>query len=171
MHVVWAIALSLLNLVWLATNIFSLPGNWLMVASAAVLAALTWGSGMFSPWTLAACVLLAVVGEVVDLGAAMVGAKSGGAGRGGAWGALLGSVIGAIAGTILIPIPILGSLIGLCGGACAGAFLFEASGGRTSRQSLRAGLGAGVGGFLGKVAKIGVGVVIWIILTIAAFWP
>lgn len=172
MNLVWAIVLTLVNLVWLATNVFSLPGNWLMVASAAVLAALTWGRhGMFSPWTLGACVLLAGLGEIVDLGAAMMGAKRGGAGRGGAWGALLGGVLGAIAGTVLIPIPILGSLIGLCGGATAGAFLLELGGGRTSRQSMRAGLGAGVGGLLGKVAKIGIGIVIWIILAIAAFWP
>ncbi len=170
MMILWAIALSLMNLVWLGLNVFSLPGNWLMVASAAVVAAIMADHDMLSVWTLVAAIVLALVGELVELLASMIGAKRGGAKRGGAWGALLGGIAGAIAGTVIIPVPIIGSLLGACGGACAGAFWFELRGGRTPRESLRAGIGAGVGGFVGKLGKIAIGVVIWVVLTVAAFF-
>jgi len=36
---------------------------------------------------------------------------------------------------------------------------------------VRSGLGAGVGRFFGTVAKLVVGIGIWIVAAVAAFWP
>jgi hypothetical protein len=45
------------------------------------------------------------------------------------------------------------------------------SGGRDFRASLRAGVGAGVGRAVGTVIKLGVGILLWLIIAIAAFVP
>ena len=167
----WATLLVLLNLVWLALNLLGLPGNWLIVASTVAVAVVYWDAGMFSIWTLLAIFVLGVVGELVELLAGMMGSKTGGASRRGVWGALLGGVLGAILGTFLIPIPALGSLIGACGGACLGAWGMELAGGREMGPATKSAVGAGVGRFLGTLGKILIGVVMWLIVAVAAFWP
>jgi uncharacterized protein YqgC (DUF456 family) len=168
-HYLWAVILVLTNTIWLALDLLGLPGNWLMVAGTLLTAWLV--PEMFSVWTLVAIVILAAAGEVLELLSGSLGARKGGAGRRGAMGALLGGFIGAIVGTFLIPVPVLGSLIGACGGACLGAWGLELSGGSDIRASLRAGFGAGVGRAFGTVIKLAVGLLLWIIITIAAFVP
>jgi uncharacterized protein YqgC (DUF456 family) len=165
----WAVILVLTNTVWLVLDLLGLPGNWLMVAGALLVAWLQ--PEMFSVWTLVAIVSLAAAGEVLELLSGALGARKGGAGRQGSIAALLGGVIGAIAGTFVIPIPVLGSLIGACAGACLGAWIIEMSGGRDFRASLRAGVGAGVGRAVGTVIKLGVGILLWLFIAIAAFVP
>jgi uncharacterized protein YqgC (DUF456 family) len=165
----WAVILVLTNTVWLALDLLGLPGNWLMVAGTLLV---TWlVPEMFSVWTLVAIVILAAAGEVLELLNGALGARKGGAGRRGSVGALVGGLIGAIVGTFLIPIPVLGSLIGACAGACLGAWTIEMSGGRDFRASLRAGVGAGVGRAVGTVIKLAVGILLWLIIAIAAFLP
>jgi len=171
MMYVWATALVVLNLVWLALNLLALPGNWLIVASTVAVAAVNWEAGMFSIWTLLAILLLAVAGELAELLAGVMGSRKAGASRRGTWGALLGGVLGAILGTFLIPIPALGSLVGACGGACLGAWGLELSAGRAMKASAKSAAGAGIGRFLGTVGKILVGVVMWLIVAVAAYWP
>lgn len=167
----WASLLALVNLVWLALTVLTLPGNWMMVATTALVAWWQWDAGMFSPWTLALIVALAAGAEVLEFVSSAVGVRKAGGTRWGSLGSLLGAIGGAIAGTVLIPIPVVGSLVGVCGGACIGAWALEAAWGRTARQSLKAGVGAGVGRFLATVLKLAVGVVIWVIVAVAAFWP
>jgi len=161
--------LVLTNAVWLALDLLGLPGNWLMVAGTLLVAWLE--PGMFSAWTLIATVILAAAGEVLELLSGALGARKGGAGRRGSVGALLGGLLGAIVGTFLIPIPVLGSLIGACAGACLGAGIVELSGGRNFRASLRAGFGAGMGRAVGTVIKLAVGILLWLVIAIAAFVP
>ena len=162
-----AVILILTNAIWLALDVLGLPGNWLMVAGTLLLAWLE--PGMFSVWTLVAIVILAAAGEVLELLSGVWGARKGGAGRRGSAGALVGGVIGAIAGTFWIPVPVLGSLVGACAGACFGAWFLELRGGRDFRASFRAGVGAGVGRALGTVIKLAVGILLWLIIAIAAF--
>lgn len=81
----------------------------------------------------------------------------------------MGGVIGAIVGTFSIPVPVLGSLVGACAGACCGAWFLELRGGRDFWASLRAGVGAGAGRALGTVIKLAVGILLWLIIAIAAF--
>ncbi len=173
----WATALVILNAVWLAANVFGLPGNWLMILGAGVLAWYYSGSGvpggqaMFSMPVLVAAVMLAIIGEALEFTAGMVGAKSCGATRRGAGGALIGGVVGAIVGTFVIPVPVVGSLIGAALGAAGGAMLLEMSGGKAIGGSFKVGVGAGTGRLLGTVSKLAIGAAIWFIITVAAFWP
>jgi len=167
----WATLLVLTNAVWLFLVLLGLPGNWLMVASTAFVAWLFWDQGMFSRWTLLALVGIAVLGELLEFVAGAVGTKQAGGSRSGAFGALLGGVIGAIAGTFVIPLPVFGSLMGACGGAFCGALAMELAGGRDLEPAVRSGMGAGIGRFFGTVAKLAVGIVIWLVAAVAAFWP
>ncbi len=175
MEYVWAAALVLLNLLWLLLVVLGLPGNWLMVAGAALLC---WQPGplahvplTFSRWLVISVAALAVIGEIVEFAAGLVGAKKAGGTRRGAWGALGGALVGGVVGTGLIPVPVVGSLIGACLGAALGAWSLELSGGRSHRASLMSGMGAGLGRLAGTLAKLGAGIVIWLIIAVAAFWP
>jgi uncharacterized protein YqgC (DUF456 family) len=171
MMYLWATILVVANTGWLFLVLLGLPGNWLMVGSTALVAWLYWDRGMINHWTLIALLAVAVIGEVLEFAAGAVGTKKAGGSRGGAFGALLGGVIGAGAGTFVIPVPIIGSLIGACGGAFCGALALELAGGRDIEPAVRSGLGAGVGRFFGTVAKLVVGIVIWTVAAVAAFWP
>jgi uncharacterized protein YqgC (DUF456 family) len=172
---VWGGLLVILNVFWLALVLPGLPGIWLMAASAALLG---WfmrdaygGAGMFSLVTLGAVVVLAAIAEVLEFVAGIAGSNRAAGTRWGAVGALVGSVIGAIAATPLIPIPVIGALIGACFGACLGALVLELATGRQLPVSLKVGIGAGIGRFMGTMLKLGIGVVAWFVLAIAAFWP
>ncbi len=177
MPYLWATALVILNAVWLAANVFGLPGNWLMILGAGILAwyysgsAGPGGQSMFSMPVLVTAVVLAIIAEVLELVAAMAGARSCGATRRGAGGALIGGVAGAVGGTFVIPIPVVGSLIGAALGAAGGAMLMEMSGGKALGGSLKAGVGAGTGRLLGTVSKLAIGAAIWLLIAVAAFWP
>jgi uncharacterized protein len=169
MDYLWAAGLAIVNLVWLAAALLALPGNWLIVISTALVAWLR--PGMFSPITLIAIVVLAVVGETVELLSSLVGARYARATRWGALGAMVGGMIGAVAGTFLIPIPVVGSLLGAGGGACVGAMAADRAAGRNARRAVHAGLAAGVGRILGAAFKLGIGAILWVVVTIASFWP
>jgi uncharacterized protein len=80
-------------------------------------------------------------------------------------------LVGAVAGTILIPVPLIGTIIGSCVGAGAGAWALEAAGRKTPSVGARIVVGAGLGRFFGVVSKLAVGGLIWMIITVAAYWP
>lgn len=167
----WSVILILLNTVWLALVLFGLPGNWLILISTCLFA--WWWSdyGPFSVYTLVGVTILAILGELIEFFGGMGGAKKAGAGWLGSLGAILGAVSGAIAGTFLIPVPLIGTLIGACIGAAAGTWALEALGGRKMKESVRFGLGAGLGQILGTTAKFIIGIIVWLIIAVAAFWP
>jgi hypothetical protein len=179
MAYLWATLLILLNLVWLATVVAGLPGTWLMVVSTALLAWLYWGDPdageprMFSIATLIVITALAAIAELVEFIAGAAGSQTTGGTWRGSLGALLGGLVGAIVGTFVIPIPIplVGTLIGAAVGAGLGAWGLELAGGRQMGESAMSGVGAGVGTLVGRVAKLIAGIVIWLIVAVAAFWP
>ena len=86
-------------------------------------------------------------------------------------GALLGGVIGALALTPFIPIPVVGTLIGAIIGTFVGAVVGEVTGiaPKTVRGSMKPALGATVGRVIGTFSKMGVAIVIWLALSVAAF--
>jgi uncharacterized protein len=170
MNYLWAILLIVANTGWLGLVLVGLPGNWLMIISAGLLDWWTGGT-MFSRWTLLFAVALAVLGELAEFAAGLVGARRAGGSRAGAGGALLGGLVGGIVGTFAIPIPVLGSILGACGGAFAGAMGMELAIGRGVDASIRSGLGAGQGRFFGTVSKLVIGVAIWVLLAAGALWP
>jgi uncharacterized protein len=161
MDFVWAAILVLMLLAGWILTVFAMPGNWLIVASAAVFAwfvprdshvAFEW------PW-LVALVLLALIGEGVELVASALGVNRGGGSKRAAVLAMVGSIVGSMIGAFLgLPIPIIGSLVAvlLCAalGALAGAMLGEAWKGRDLNQGWQVGQGAFWGRLAGSLAKV-----------------
>ncbi len=171
------IALGLLLLAvaggWLLTLV-GMPGNWLMVLAAAGYAG--WGahSGatQLSWTTVAALTALAVVGELTEFAAGIVGARRAGGSRRAAVFSLLGSFAGALIGATLgVPIPVLGSALGAVLGGAVGAFVgaafAEHSLGELPRQSFNVGQAAFWGRLLGTGAKTVISSVMAIITFIA----
>lgn len=167
MTIVYATILVLANLVWLFLTILSLPGNWLMVLGAAFLA---WFSpGMFSASTLIALAALAMVGELLEFLLGAAGAKKGGGSMWGALGAIVGAVVGGLIGTGFLPI--IGTIFGACAGAFGGALGLEILAGKKLVDSVKIGKGAAIGRFWGTMAKLTVGLAIFLVSAVAAFVP
>ncbi len=159
----------LLILVLLASwvlNLLGLPGNWLIVALTAIYAYLVPAEspGAIGWKTVLMLLVLAVLGEIVELMAgAMSVAKLGGSRRG-ALMALAGSFIGGIVGMVVgLPIPLVGSVTAAVlmasVGALIGAILAERRQGRSFSESWRIGKGAFWGRLLGTLAKAGIGAI------------
>ena len=168
---VYLTLLILLNVMWLCLTFFALPGNWMIVLSAWGFAWWRSEDHVFSMFTLVVITVLATVGEIVEFFAGMGGAKKAGASWRGSVGAIIGMVIGAIMGTVLLPVPMVGTLFGACVGAGVGAWGLEMAGGRAMDESVRFGVGAGVGTLIGTGTKIAMGVLICVVVAVAAFWP
>lgn len=143
--VVLAFALfSLLFLAAVAGVILpALPGVPL-AAVGAVLAAWILGFERIEPIHLTYVVLLALLAQLVDLGASALGARVYGSRRAGVWGGIIGSLLG------LFFFPPFGFLLG----ALAGAVLAELATGRNFSESVRSGVGALLGTLGGVVAKL-----------------
>ena len=177
MDYLWAALLVVLNAGWLLAAVAGLPGAWLMIVSTALLAwwkgpdTATGAPGMFSVATLIVVAALALAGEIAEFFTGVVGSKAAGGTKRGATGALLGGFAGALIATFTIPLPIVGTVIGACGGAALGALIAEFSGGRTFGAAAKSGVGAGLGTLAGRIVKIAVSALIWLIIAIAAFWP
>jgi len=160
MSILWAVLLLLVLLAgWLMT-LLGLPGNWLMVAAAALYAWLMPGdSPQDVGWPLVAALgILALLGELLEALAGLLGAAKAGASKRAAALSLAGSIVGGIAGIFIgTPIPIVGQLVAailLAGaGALAGAMLGETWAGRPLRESWRVGRAAFWGRLLGTLAK------------------
>ena len=168
---VYATLLTLLNAVWLALTIVGLPGTWLIAATTALLAWWQWDQQMIGWPVLAVLFALAALGELLEFIAGVVGTKQFGGSNRGALGAMIGTLVGGVAAIFLIPVPVVGSLIGACLGAAMGAWAAELHGGRDWKQSLNSAAGAGVGRLGGTVAKLACGVLMWVLASVAAFWP
>lgn len=168
---VWLIALIVLNAVWLLLVLFGLPGNWLVVLSTCLFAWWRWEDGVFSIYTLIVIAALAVLGELFEFLGGMRGAKRAGASRHGTIAALAGAIVGAIFGTFMIPLLFFGTVLGACIGAGLGVWAIEVSRGRKMEESIRCGVGAGLGELLGITAKVAIGIIIWLTVAVAAFWP
>ena len=163
----WLILLIIVNSFWLGLVFFSLPGNWLMIITTILFA--LWQKNIFSIYTIIAATVLAFVGEILEFAAGAGGAKATGGGKKAMTAAIVGAIIGAVAGTMIIPVPIFGTLLGSAIGAAAAVLIVERKGGKELKESLKIAAGAGLGRFAGLGAKFIVGIVIWLIFTIAAF--
>jgi uncharacterized protein YqgC (DUF456 family) len=161
---------------WL-TSLFTLPGNWFVVALAAGFAWLfPHEAGRGISWTVVAVAVgLAALGEVIEFAAGAAGAAKQGASRRAVLLALVGAMVGSIAGVLVgAPVPILGSfimaLLGGAGGAFAGAYLGEMWKGRTSDERIAAGQGAFVGKIWGTLGKLACGAVVIAVVTADALF-
>lgn len=170
----YAVILMLLNLVWLAVTAVGLPGNWLMIGSALLMVWLYDGK-VFNAWTLIAVVAIALVGEVIEFLAGALGSKKAGGSVWGSAAATIGGIGGAIIGTIIlgavaVPPPI-STLIGAVAGAFGASAIVEMMIGREKDHAIKVGQGAAIGHVTGVLVKFGLGCLIWLILTVASFWP
>jgi uncharacterized protein len=165
---VYAVVLTLVNLLCWVGIVFGLPGTWLMILLPVLLK--WWQPDQFLvSWTvLGVAVGLAVLGEVFEFVLGAVGSRRTGGSTRGAVLALVGSLVGGVMG-IALPVPVVGPLLGACFGAFVGALLGNLWAGRTLFQSFAAGRGAALGQFWGTVAKLAIGAIIAIMLAIAAF--
>lgn len=168
---VWAAILIILNACWLVTVLFMFPGNWLMVCGTYLFAWWQWDRGIFGWPLLVVITVLALIGELIEFFAGAGGAKKAGAGWWGAIAAIGGAVMGAILGTILVPVPLIGTLMGTCIGAGLATWTVERATGKKHDESVRSGVGAGTGVLVGTLSKFIIGCVIWLLITIAVFWP
>jgi uncharacterized protein len=156
----------LLGAGWLLT-VAGMPGNWLMAAATTAYvwlvprnsaAAIGWG-------VVVAVVVLAGLGEVVELAAGALGVAKAGGGRRGALLALLGSMVGSAIGIVVgLPIPVIGSLAAAvlfaALGAMVGAVVGERWAGGSLDKSLRVGRAAFWARLAGTLGKILAGAVI-----------
>lgn len=166
MTVVWAMLLIVAVLAFWFVNLLGLPGNWLIVATAALY---TWlmpvESRLALGWPIVGLVAgLAVLGELVELAGSAAGVRKVGGSKRGALLALVGSVVGAMVGMFVgIPIPFVGSLFAalLFGGlgALLGAMLGESWKGRSFDQSWQVGQAAFWARMIGALAKVMIGAV------------
>jgi uncharacterized protein len=153
-------------LIGLFLDLLGLFGNWIILAAVGIVAAIT-GFDHFGGYTLLILFGLAVLGEILEAGAAGAGAAQFGGSKGSMLWAIIGCILGAIAFTPLIPIPVVGTILGACIGSFAGATLFEFL--RTEKQIHTAawvGVGAAMGKVAGMFAKTLIGMVM---LAVAAF--
>ena len=169
MEYVQAVILMLFNALCLFLVLIQLPGLWLMCIATGLLAWQCWPD-MFGVTTLIVILAMTIVGEIVETIFGMVGARYTGGSRGAGWGALVGGILGGIFGVFWIPIPLAGALLGACAGAFGGAMSIELSIGRTLTIATRSGFGAAVGRLLGTAAKFALGLAMWVIITVDAFW-
>lgn len=147
------------------TNLFGLPGNWMIVAATALYAWLVPENSSGARWLAVGVISsLALLGEFVEFVASAASVKKAGGSRLGAFMALCGSVVGSITGLFVgIPIPVIGSVIaallfaGL--GAMFGAVLGERMAGRSLADSCNVGHAAFWGRLFGTMAKTLIGAV------------
>lgn len=173
-----ALIFTLFGAVCVALVLIGLPGTWLMIAVAVVIELidvlyLPEGSRQtFSWWVLVFVLMLAFIAELVEFGASAAGARYGGASKRGMIGSLIGAVAGGIVGTFAIPIPVVGSLLGAMLGAAIGAIAGELSApGVRLRDAWRPASGAAIGRLAGSLGKVPFAVAVWLVLSVAAFWP
>lgn len=159
-----------------ALNFIALPGNWIVVAAAALFAwlaphpnrdGLLW-------WTVGAVTLLAMLGELIEFAAGAFGAKKLGGSRRGMILAMVAAMIGSIVGAMIgVPVPLIGPLIGaVLGGALgafAGAYAGESWKGLSQRDAVAVSTAALVGRVLGTVGKILMGMVMLVVMTVDLF--
>ncbi len=167
----WLVILILFNACWLMLVLFTLPGNWLMVIGTCLFAWWRWDDGVFSLPLLITIAILALIAEIIEFFAGAGGAKKAGAGWLGALAAIGGAIFGAIVGTFAIPVPVFGTMLGACLGAGLFTWIAERITGKKHNESVRSGVGAGTGVLVGTLSKFCIGCVIWLLITIAAFWP
>lgn len=176
MYLLWAALLVLANILAWTSNLFVLPGNWVVVGLTALFAVLfPAGEGEGIRWlTVGLIVGLAALGELIEFLAGAAGAAKEGGSRRSNVLAILGAVVGSVFGaTLTLPIPLVGPVIGALGGGALGAFLGAYIGetwvGRSHVESYSVGRGALVGRLLGTAGKMACGAVMVVIVAVDAF--
>ncbi|MDQ3332374.1 MAG: DUF456 domain-containing protein, partial [Planctomycetota bacterium] len=175
----WGVALVLAALCCWFANVFTLPGNWLIVGLAALFTHLLppaeYGRG-FGWITVGVLALIAVLGEVIEFAAGAAGAAKHGASRRAMLLSIVGAAVGSITGAAIgIPVPIIGPLVAAVGGGAAGAFggayLGEIWKGKQHPERTAVSTGALIGRLFGTVGKLSAGAAMVAVLAVMTFMP
>lgn len=168
MDIVIAILFTLSSFLLVFAVLLTLPGTWLMVLMAMLLN-LTMDTNPFSWWTIGIAIVLAGLGELLELLAGGAGAKAKGASKRAIVASVAGGIVGAILGTAILPI--IGTIVGSALGAGVGAIVFEFT--IADRRDVKHLRGIGTGAFTGRllatVLKTAVALVMAVMLSVAAF--
>jgi uncharacterized protein YqgC (DUF456 family) len=163
--------------------VIQLPGAWILLGIAGLI---EWLDRYYLPadsqqtfgwWVLGTCLVLLTIGEIIEFVAGAAGAKKGGSSRRGMWGALIGGIVGAFVFMPLFSIvPFVGTLFGALLGAVLGTFLGAVIGELTDKEatlkgSMKPAIGASIGRIIGSTSKLALAIAVWLMLSIAAFWP
>jgi uncharacterized protein YqgC (DUF456 family) len=164
MFIAAIVTMVLAVLLGLVLALITLPGVWLMLAIA--LGLQLWQPGLFSWWTLGACVVVALIGELIELALSAVTARHAGGSRRGAMASVIGALVGAIIGSPwAFP---LGTIAGAVLGAGLGAFVVELGIIRRSwRESGKIAFGASVGRLGAVLVKVSVAGLVGVALIVA----
>jgi len=149
-------------------NILGLPGIWLMIGAVGVFAWLTSAQQFVGTTSLIVLVVLGLLAEAVEFIAGSAGAKKAGGSKRAAMGAIIGALIGGIFLSV-IPIPIISTIVGACLGAFIGAAVVELVIFKDVDRSMRVGVGAAHGRFMGILGKLIFSIIIFIIAAVVAF--
>ena len=175
MEIVWTILLVISVFFFWLIGLLGLPGNWLMLVATGIYALLVPTDETASVWWIAMGLLLvlAIVGEAVEMLASAHGVRKHGGSKRSAIlsfvGAIIGAIFGAIFGTGIMPV--IGSLVGAlllsAAGALLGAFLGEQWIGRTVDDSMQVGQAAFWARLAGTAAKMIIGCVMLAVVLVA----
>jgi uncharacterized protein YqgC (DUF456 family) len=160
------LALFIVALTGLFLNILGLPGLWLMVAA---MGGYAWATGWdhYVGWpSMSTLIVLGLIAEGLEFAAGAAGSKA----AGGRMRGMIGAVIGALLGGVFlsfIPVPVVSTIVGACLGAFIGAAVMELTD-KDFVHAMRVGVGAAKGRFMGIVVKLAVGIVMLLVMMIAA---
>ncbi len=170
----WVALFILAALFCWVVNLVGAPGNWILIGITAL-----WffvGPEQYSiEWpVLVGLTVLAIIGEGLEFGASILGAKKLGATRLGAVLSVVGSMVGGLVGVIIaIPIPIIGwiisSILFACVGAMLGTMIGERIKGTENKKNLKIGTAAFAGRLIGTVGKLWLGSVMLAVAVVALF--
>ena len=154
----WLGAVSLIAAGLAGTIIPAIPGLPLIAAGGVLIA---WaGEFQVVGWgTLAALVVMAVVGVVIDTVAQTAGAQKAGASPQGIWGSLIGTVLGVF----------MGGLVGIFIMPLVGAFIGEFWAKRDLLHAGRVGVATWIGMIVGTAVKVGLAFMMLGLLTVMYF--
>lgn len=165
MDLLWGLIIGLVLFSFLCLNLLSLPGNWLMLS---ILALVAWVApdGRIDWSFVGYMAALALLGEVLELAAQIIGGKRRGASKAGNLGGIVGSIGGAILG---VPFGLgLGSLVGALFGAWLGCFIVERLRHPDPTAASAAAWGVFWGRSIGLIGKLAIGATI-IVMSIGRF--
>ena len=175
MAILWTVLLILSVFFFWLIGLLGLPGNWLMLIATAIYAVAVPEVATESLWwvVLAVLLVLAIVGEAIEMLASAHGVRKHGGTKRSALLSFVGAIVGAIFGAVIGTgfMPIIGSLI--CAllfsgaGALGGAFLGEQWSGRSVDDSLQVGQAAFWARLAGTAAKMAIGCVMLAVILVA----
>lgn len=158
------ILLGVILLGGIIMTMVGLPGNVLIV-----LVGLAYGYYVHVPYSVLGIILgVFILGELIEFGAGVIGAKQEKASKRAVTAAFIGTVLGGIWGTSIVPF--IGSIIGALLGAFVFTALAEYTKNKNREQATRVALGVLKGQIIGMIFKVAAAIGMAIVLLYQLQW-